>query len=169
MCPCLLRLFFLLKHLFLHHSILISNLVALQTVALYFLTVGTDSSKGRDSVFGHLPLASLKRIISASPSDFLLVPNVAVLDAGYYYDPFPKPQQQDPGNTGFMWLTGQLVPVIPFNQLRGPSSRCWCPTCCTQSPDLPTILDASPQAKQQPHVPNPTTSFNLRQEQMPHS
>lgn len=91
MCPCLLRLFFLLKHLFLYHSILISNLVAPQTVALYFLTVGTDSSKGRDSVFGHLPLASLKRIISASPSDFLLVPNVAVLDAGYYYDPFPKP------------------------------------------------------------------------------
>ena len=38
--------------------ILISNLVAPQMVALYFLTVGTDSSKGRDSVFGHLPLAS---------------------------------------------------------------------------------------------------------------
>lgn len=56
-------------------------------------------------MFGHLPLASLKRIISASPSDFLLVLNVAVLDAGYYYDPFPKPYQQVPRNTGFTWLT----------------------------------------------------------------
>ena len=56
-------------------------------------------------MFGHLPQASLKRIISASPSDFLLVLNVAVLDAGYYYDPFPKPYQQVPRNTGFTWLT----------------------------------------------------------------
>ena len=57
-------------------------------------------------MFGRLPLASLKRIISASPSDFLLVPNVAVLDTGYYCDPLPKPYQQIPGSTGFIWLTG---------------------------------------------------------------
>ena len=50
--------------LFPHPSTLISNLLAPQTVALYFLPVGSDTSKGRDQclVASHWPLS-----ISASP------------------------------------------------------------------------------------------------------